>query len=37
VLQDIGIPACCGLPNECMVFLLADTPQLWLKDLAGET
>jgi hypothetical protein len=36
VLQDIGIPSCCGLPNECMDFLLARTPQLWLKDLAGE-
>jgi len=37
VLQGIGIPSCCGLPNECMDFLLVRTPQLWLKDLAGET
>jgi len=37
VLQGIGIPSCCGLPNECMDFLLVRTPQLWLKDFAVET
>jgi hypothetical protein len=37
LLQDIGIPACCGLSNECRVLLLAGTPQLWIKDLAGVT
>jgi hypothetical protein len=37
VLQGIGIPFCCELPNECINFLLVHTPQRWLKDLAGKT
>ena len=37
VLQDIGIPACCGLPNESRVLLLAGAPQLWIKNLVGVT
>jgi hypothetical protein len=37
LLQDSVLPACCGLPNESRVLLLAGAPQLWIKNLVGVT